>query len=290
MTTRKDQQCATILLQMDSFIDGNLEVEAATAMASHLEHCAGCEQELSARRSLRARMRSAVQGIDIPPYLEARIRAHVKADRKSWALFWKLGAVAAGVLVIAFTTMAYNHGHMRWTRASQESYISSLSGQVASIIRVGLGDHVHCAVFRKYPKNPPTMPEFVKKMGPQYRGIIPIVREHVPSDFQLVLAHLCTYHKRQFVHMVLRNDSALLSVMITRKSNTDTFHTDEIVPQLSEAGIPIYQGSVHRFHVAAFQSEDHLVYVISDMPAPMNIQLMQAMAPALKTYLAKLEG
>ena len=49
----------------------------------------------------------------------------------------------------------YQLGHLRFTTASQESYIASVSNRVATLMRVGLGDHIHCAVFRKSKKTPP---------------------------------------------------------------------------------------------------------------------------------------
>jgi anti-sigma factor (TIGR02949 family) len=280
--------CQEIQQQLDGFLDGGIEAGARSRVEAHIEQCAGCAQEVAARRSLRVQLRSAVQNVEIPAYLETRVRAHVASDRWRYPRVLKLAAVAGAALVLAVTTFAYERGYMRWTPQSRESYIASVSGQVATLMRVGLGDHVHCAVFRKYPKAPPSMTEFVAKMGPDYGGIIPIVREHVPSDFRILLAHRCTYHARQFVHMVLGSDSALLSVVIARKSEGEAFQADEIMPELSDAGISIYTSNVQRFQIAAFESRDHVVYVISDMPGRRNMEMMQAMAPALKTFLDKL--
>jgi hypothetical protein len=157
-------------------------------------------------------------------------------------------------------------------------------------MQVGLADHIHCAVYRKYPNNLPAAAEFAANMGPQYRGVIPVVREHVPEDFRMLLAHRCSYHGRRFVHLVLRSDSALLSVVIAPKRAGEAFRADELVPGLSEAGIPIYQSNVQRFRIAAFETSNHMVYVISDLPAQNNTELMQSMAPALRTFLGTLES
>ena len=280
--------CQETLHQLDSYLDGGLTAVARNSVEAHLEQCPGCAQELAVLRALRFQVRSAVQNAEIPEYLETRVRARLASDRRRHSSALKLLPVAAAILILAVTTFAYQRGYMRWTPRSKESYIASISGQVAMLMRVGLGDHVHCAVFRKYPKNPPTTAEFVKKMGLEYRGVIPIVREHVPSDFQILLAHRCTYHTRQFVHVVLRSDSALLSVVIARKGEGEAFRAQELVPALSEAGISIYNSSVQRFQIAAFESRDDVVYVISDMAGQRNMEMMQALAPALKTYLDKL--
>ena len=99
--------------------------------------------------------------------------------------------------------ISYQLGHLRLTVRSQESYIASVSTHIATLMRVGLGDHIHCSVFRKYPKNPPTTEEFVEKMNPQYAGLIPIVRSQVPDNYRMMLAHQCRYHGRKFVHLSL---------------------------------------------------------------------------------------
>jgi len=38
------------------------------------------------------------------------------------------------------------------------------------------------------------------------------------------------------------------------------------------------------------ESSDHLVYFISDLPGAQNMELMRAMAPALKQILEKAQG
>ncbi len=52
----------------------------------------------------------------------------------------------------------------------------------------------------------------------------------------------------------------------------------------------MYDPSTPRFQMAAFESRDHMVYIISDMPKQQNRDLKRAMAPQLKSYLSKLEG
>lgn len=169
----------------------------------------------------------------MPAYLESRVRANHTSHRRGHPWVLNLVAAAGSALVLTVTTFPYERGYMHWTPQSRELYVASVSGRVATLMRVG--DYVHGAVFRKYPKKPPSMAESVAGMGPDYSGIIPIVREHGPGDFQLLLAHHWTYHTRKFVHMVLRN-AALLSVVI------------------AHAGLSIYTSSVQRFQISALES------------------------------------
>ena len=235
------------------------------------------------------RLKNAVNSVAVPPYLEARVRNQIRATTPSRS--WVFTLVPAGVAaaIIIGLLIAYQFGHLRFSRSSQESYIASVSSRVATLMRVGLGDHVHCAVFRKFPKNPPKTEELVAKMGPQYSGLIPIVREHVPPDYRMMLAHECRYHGRRFVHLSLMNDSHLLSLMITRKTAGETFNAEGLLPALVQSGIPIYQAGVQRFAMTAFESRDYLVYFVSDLPQENNSQMMLSMAPAVKDFLKALE-
>jgi len=238
------------------------------------------------------RLKSAVRSVEAPAHLETRIRANLHAvqtpkPRALWARPWAIAAAAAVVLVSG--TIAYELGHLRLTTSSQESYIAKVTMQVGTLMRVGLGDHVHCAVFRKYPKNPPKVEELEAKLGPEYAGLIPILRSKVSGDYRLTIGHQCRYHDRKFVHLSMQGEGRLLSVVVARKGEGESFKTEQLVPALVQAGIPIYQAGVQRFELAAFESRDHMVYVISDLPKERNTELMVALAPQVKALLQKLE-
>ena len=236
------------------------------------------------------RLKAAVHSVEVPPYLEAKIRARLREpERQSWWSAMKLAPVAAVAAVCLGAGIAYQLGHLRLTTASQESYVVSVSNQIATLMRVGLGDHIHCSVFRKYPKNPPTTEEFAQKLGPDYAGLIPIVREQVPENYGMTLAHQCTYNKRKFVHLSFKNDSNMLSLLITRKGSGESFRTEDMLPALMQAGIPMYQAGAQRFQMTAFETRDYLVYFVSDLGKDGNTNLMVALGPKLNDYLRKLE-
>lgn len=238
---------------------------------------------------LNDRLKDAVGSVEVPPFLEARIRHSLRAEKPGRRWLPKLIPAAAAFAVLAGFAVAYQLGHLRLTVKSQESYIATVSTHIATLMRVGLGDHIHCSVFRKYPKNAPTTEQFIEKMNPQYAGLIPIVRSQVPETYRMTLAHQCSYHRRRFVHLSLMNDSNMLSLVITRKGDGESFSTEDMLPALVQAGIPMYQSSVQRFQMTAFETRDYLVYFISDMPKQQNTQLMLALGPKVKDFLVSEE-
>jgi hypothetical protein len=229
--------------------------------------------------------------VEAPARLEAKIRAEVReqSGRKeaAWSRYF-LPAAAALALMVG--TVAYQLGHLRMTAASQERYIASISEKLPGVMRVGLGDHVHCAVFRKFPANPPGAAEMAEKLGPEYAGLLPIVQERIRQDLKVVLAHTCRYHGRRFVHLALKGDGKLLSVVIARKAEGEGFAKEELAPALMESGIPMYRAGVQRFEIAGFESRDHLVYVVSDLPEGRNAEILTALGPEVRAFLDRVKG
>jgi hypothetical protein len=236
------------------------------------------------------RLRAAVGATPVPRFLEAQVRGRLRGGKTGFRWLPQLVPVGTVAAICVGLLIAYQLGHLRLTVGSQESYIASVSTQIATLMRVGLGDHIHCSVFRKYPKNPPTTEEFIQKMNPQYVGLIPIVRSEVPDMYRMMLAHECRYHGRRFVHLSLMDDSNMLSLVITRKGAGESFKTEDMLPGLVQSGIPMYQTGVQRFQITAFETRDYLVYFISDLPKQRNTELMLALGPQVKDFLAKLEA
>lgn len=236
---------------------------------------------------LQQQLKRAVESESPPPYLEAKIwsRIHASERPKRWQLRW--APLAAALTICLGAGIAYQVGYLRWSSSSQEAYIATVSNKVATLLRVGLRDHLHCSVFRKYPKNPPKVEELMEKLGPEYGDLIPIVRQQLPENYRMMIAHECSYHGRKFVHLSLKNDSRLLSLVIARKQDGESFETEQLIPALAQSGILFYRAGSQRFQVASFESREHLVYFVSDLPQSENLRMMLAIAPQVKEFLDK---
>jgi hypothetical protein len=241
---------------------------------------------------LKQRLQRAVRSVETPPFLGARIHAQLQtAAKPSKAPSWLLaGALASSLSLGAVGILAYEHGHLRMTGASQDSYISSVGQTIAPVMRVGLGDHIHCSVFRKYPNAPKSLKEMAADLGPSFSPLLPIVREHVPERYQLVMAHRCGYKQRRFVHFTFKNSDALLSIVIARKRDGETLSTADLGSALNESGVPIYTSHVQRFEIASFDAGDYLAYVISDLSGAENREIAVAVSPGVKSILAQQQG
>jgi hypothetical protein len=261
---------------MDSYIDNQRMPETNVEMLNHFRTCVACSREVEAMRAMRERVRSAARTVEAPPWLEGRVRARLRAPAsRNWgSKMW--APVAAMLLFAAGVGVAY-----------QDLYIASISMRVASIMRVGLSDHVHCAVFRKYGAAPPSTAKLEADLGPEYRGLLAAVRDRVPAGFQPWIAHSCAYRGRPVVHVTFRGNGRLFSLTLARKLEGESFASEGLPPV---GDLPMYRAGVQRFSIAAFETRAFLVYAISDMPAQSNMDVMAALAPSVRAYLDGLHG
>lgn len=271
----------------------------AATWRAHLAECENCRLELEARTKMMNRLRQAHQNVPTPPYLESRIRAAIAAvttdadrshQRSLWAFPPWASLAVMTVLAVAGFGIAYELGHLRLTQASQDAYVASISNRVASIMRAGLGDHVHCAYFRKFPKNAPVAAASLRQeLGPEYRDLVDVVRRSVPGRYQLVIAHRCKYQGRQFIHLAAQDGGSLVSLVITRKGDGESFSTGQLPVSTEHDGVRFYQAGVQRFAINAFETPQHLVYTISDWAPADNQRVLSAMASGVRQILDSVE-
>ena len=239
------------------------------------------------------RLKSAVDSVTVPPFLEARVRSQIQAVQQPRPWFFrlatlKLASVGLVAVLCAGTALAYHEGHLRLTKASKTSYVWSVSNRLVSLMGAALGDHINCSVFRKYPKDAPPVAVLEQKLPAEYRELIPIVQSQVPSDYRLLISHQCRWNGRRFIHLSLENSSHVVSVVISRRKDGESFGAEGLLPALVQADIPMYQSGVQRFAITAFETPGYLVYFVSDLPQSENTRIMQAMAPGMQNLLNKL--
>jgi hypothetical protein len=219
---------------------------------------------------LRQRLKAAVDATQVPAGLQMRVQSRLATRLKPKTprvLFFAVPAVVACALLVT----VYFKGYLPVSFGQQASYIASVSADLPDVIKVGLGDHIHCAVFRKYPKTP-----LADQLGVQYSALLPVVQSHIPPGYSLKLAHQCHYLGRKFIHVVAGDGQHLASLVITAKGEND--------------GLPPAEASAARFRISAFESGSYLVYFISDMPAARNAELLAAMATQVKAVLKATES
>lgn len=281
--------CKKAAKLLDAFLNNELSPETAQTVAEHVEGCPDCTREVEERVELRSRVHKAL-GSQQSSGVEARLRSRLREEStrhsyRKWAIPL---AAAAALLIGAFPVWEWANGPQEAWRTSieeQEAYVDSLYRQVANVMQSGLGDHVHCAYYRKFPAKQSGVP-----LGADYEELSPWIRENVPNDFQLLLEHRCKYRDRPYVHFALGREDEILSVILTRKQAGESFEREQLAPALQAAGVPVYAAGADQFEIAAFETDEYLAFVVSNLPRGENLQIAQSLTPGLQAILQRKSG
>jgi anti-sigma factor (TIGR02949 family) len=259
--TRFDKQsCRQALSRLDSYIDNELLTESNLEMMQHFERCPDCNREAGERRKLRARVQTAVRDVRVPADLQERVRDRLREARQPHSRRLHLMAIAAAI------TLCFGS----WISYQRVAFVSSPA--MSAVLRIGLGNHVHCAVVRQgaAPAHAP-----IDKLTGEYKDLLPVVRQHIPADLPFVLAHKCEFQGRSFVHLTFRSQVGLLSLIITRKRPGESL------------GKGVHAETVKDIQVAGFEDRDFLVYTVSGLPPHKNRDVLMALAPSLEQFLRR---
>lgn len=292
-TPIRGSSCDAARQQFDFYVDNELLAEASRDVDQHVANCPECSEELRARLALRDRLRAAVGRQTDTSVLRARIQESLRTQHfprppflKAQGKLWLSVAAAAAMLVAVFT-LSYQRGHLRFTRESQDAYVRQVNGLVPQILRAGLGDHVHCAVFRRWAPRPAGFEKSLSDLPPQYKDLVPMVRQDVPAQYKLVQAHECSYLGRKFIHLQFEDSRSQLSVVLAKRQPGESFENSRLHTILASGELPVYYAGSQRFQVAGFETRTHLGYLVSDLPEQQNLSIAAAVAPSVQAFLNK---
>lgn len=274
-------ECTGPLRHLDSFLDRSLSARDTALVDRHLQSCPNCAGEFEVRELLRARLKRAVHNESVPPLLESRLTAGLRHQvealdaRRGLHFDWRqMAAIAALLLLCA---------------AGPIVYLAASRGGTANpdaLMQVGLGDHIHCAM-----DSARSEPAVVSgaALGSGYQDLVPEIKSVAPAGYRLTEAHRCTYDGREFVHLILGADlgggSQVMSLVVTRKRKGETF------AGASRADAPGTSGRVYldrsdRYQIAALETPEHLVYLVSNWSERANTATMNVLSPAVRRILS----
>lgn len=264
--------CERYRRYFDAYLDNELLVETNQDVLQHLNSCAECARILEGRARTKQLVRDAVTKEQAPPELVAALRSRLRTERPSFFAFntvrWMMAAAA--VLLLAIVGV----GSLQWARIVQfgadDGVFPALSARVQELLRVGLIDHVHCAIISKQWKRLVSFDEMKantsrQALGPDFIDLVPAVEAKLGSEYKLVQGHRCVANHRRYVHLILTGkEGTIVSLVITEKNN-ESFSQSDAVAVIRASGIPIYRGRQGILEIAGFESDKYLAYIVSNL-------------------------
>jgi len=297
MKTPGQIACEKAREYLDSYISSELLVETNHEMLQHIERCPACTAEFEARSRLRTRLKAAVEATSVPADLQARVRQRIQSRRlyipawsgSSWTHWAMPAAAMAAVVVCAGLWLRPSLPPLpdNADRPGQRAFIERISVSLGRVLKAGLSDHVHCAIFRDHTQKPPALEVMKSQLGPGFDELLPVVKTGIPEGFRVVLAHHCTTFGRKFTHVTMqRGTTEVLSLVITEKQPGESL--DGLKPSAQPAGIPIYESGAERYQVAGFEAGRYFAFIVSELRPAKNLQVAETIAPAVRGILMKI--
>jgi hypothetical protein len=234
------------------------------------------------------------------PALRQRIESQIRRGESSFATLrlspgWALAAAAAVVAVLGSVfVMRWRRDRLYDNREVPDAYIRAVDAQLPRIATVGLSDHLHCAVFRRFPQQYPKDPVGAQQLGPQFVRLVALVKEIIPAGHRMVMADRCSYAGRRYVHFVLKSDSNLLALVVTERRPGESFSAMNAASGSggsdSAPAASVNQVGVKRYEVAGFESHNYLAFIVSDLDQHRNLEIAESLAPVVTGFLNSLSG
>ena len=289
------RSCETYRRYFDAYLDNELLVETNQNVLEHLEFCADCTRLIESRVRIKQLLKNAVAAEEAPAVLAEQLRHRFRArpgffsrDTVRWMI------AAAAVLALAIGGVET----LRWgyvIGVSQPAgVVETVSARVQELLRVGLVDHVHCAIVLERWKRFISFEEMKadstrSALGPEFIDLVPAVQARLGPYFKMVQGHRCTANHRQYIHLILTGDKgAIVSLVITEKRG-ESFAQADAVAVINASGLPIYRDRQGILEIAGFESDKYLAYVVSNLNHDSNLNVASTIAPLVYSHLHRLE-
>jgi hypothetical protein len=289
-----ERSCQRYRRYFDAYLDNELLVETNQDVLQHIGSCAECSRILDERQRARQFLRDAIGRESAPPELTAAIRGRLR-ERHTFFSSTTTRLVIASAAVLLLSVLAFQVSP--WAPGGNDNragLFQTISAGARDLLRVGLIDHVHCAILSQRWKQSVSV-EAMKEdksnqgVGAEFIDLVPMVQEKLGSGYKLVQAHRCLANQRHYVHLILTGEAGtVVSLVITEKKN-ESFLRADAVAVLNAQGVPVYEDRQGTYQIAGFESDKYLAYVVSNLGHDANRNLASVLAPQVYEHLHRLE-
>ena len=271
-------ECERTRRQFDAYLSEELLVETTSEVLRHVERCEACSQELESQTNLRDALRRAVTRQALPIRLQESVHQRL---RKAQPRFFRgfqpsTWAVALAAFAVLLTGVVIQQS-LNFQRGSRV---------VASVLSLGVSDHLHCAIQSHAYRDQGRPPEELREgLGTQYEGLLEVVQKGLPG-FQVLEAHQCRVpgSPRRYVHFIASGRGTILSVILTKKQG-ESLPNGRLLVASTASGVNLYKAHLDGMNVAGFEPNDYLGYVVADLGENDVMQIAAGIAPAIRNAL-----
>ncbi len=275
-------------------LDGEQTEQDRALLASDPDLAASVDREIAEIRRTRPMLTDAVDSIVVPKNLLVNVQdgiARVEEDRdrrdsnnRFW-LYSMVGSLAAALLLWAGYNLFNTSGADAPVLAETPVVVDD-GIPIDTLLQVGMTDHMRCAVKNFSGKVPTASMEKMKMgIGEAYEMAVPIITEGI-DEADLIVAHRCSFHGREYVHFVLKGENDLLiSVAMTKRLPDESLQDRVAAADTTVGDRSIYRTDIDGFEIAGFETADHLVFVASTLSVERNLRAISRIVEPVSAML-----
>jgi hypothetical protein len=301
--------CQNFKELLDSYLCGELAVETNHSMLCHTERCCVCRSEMTARRRLRASLRSVCSKEKMSDMAMERLRERIRSEAgvgtgalqagpskggHGWfSRLFKISLLtpAAVILLLGAALGLYalrriGSDDAQTVRKLSAEQIKALELSV-SLVAESAECHRICAAHFASVKGPAEMPDSVKEYDPACVRLDKVADQGA-RGLLLRGAHVCNFGERQFAHLVYTRGSGLVSLFVTMRDTRAL--KSGAPPPFSGLSLGPQRFTLDRVTLGAYQTLKRIILVASDFPEDENAALAEILARPVIEHLRKAEA
>ncbi len=261
------RECQEIRELLDSYLSNELLVETNHAVLRHLATCTSCSSEAERRRATRDLLVQSLRAnVDVAP-LRQRIDRAIDAERLWWrrtAQWWGAAAALAAIAIFVWYPRPVD----------------------AAAYADSVGDHIECGL--RTPAGAKYDPaRIAQALGPPFTSLAAAIGEW-HGDYQLVEAHTCPYHGRQYAHLVFRGGGTTIS-LFAEESRRGALPAATVVAPPDHMLSGLYATDRDGYHVDGTATGRHQLFVVSDRTGADQDALAKRLLQSAVAFVRTLE-
>jgi hypothetical protein len=171
-------------------------------------------------------------------------------------------------------------------RPDRASRLLALADLVPHALRVGLGDHIRCAVLGIPKPGDPIPANAIEPLEASDQGFLDSLRAALPADTQFAGAHHCRFEGRRVIHVVVKSESRPASLVIVARNPDESL--DGVEQVVLPSGLTSYGASAGHYRITAYGTKSHLAFVVSEQPLARHQNLASAAFTVVESFLGQL--
>ncbi len=303
---------------MDSYIGDELLVETNHDVLRHLENCPACREELSTRRFLQTKLRSAVRrapDAQLNPVFARRLEVSLRQTALRPTFWEKLRAgtfintpiFAAGIAACMLFVVLFSINRLRQAPAPEEASNirqqqninpvenpqpfdsgkpSIVKAAWRGVTREAVDEHENCALHFRLKEKPITLDKAAKKFGAFNKDLDKTVKAALRGEVSSGNKSSEGSEKIDVLaaHSCLFEGRRFAHVILRKGKKTISVLVAD-TDSFEDADGTIARESVKNLQVARFGAAHHAVFVISDLSEQENASIAERISSAVSRHI-----